>query len=207
VVHWLSAVAGRAPVRASIVRHGPALIAGAIRSGSAADSAKESLFSSVLTGRDRADVAAVSEQFADEHLRTAVRPVVAARLGEHLDAGHLVVLVSASPSLYVQRIAAAVGAHGCAATDLGVDEHGMLTGRYEGRNCRGTEKLRKVRALLEELGAPVTGERRPLYAYGNSRGDLRLLSAADRPVDVSRLGRLGRLGRFPRLDEVAVEGA
>jgi phosphatidylglycerophosphatase C len=204
VVHWLSAVAGRAAVRTSIVRHGPALIAGAIRSGRAADSAKESLFTSVLEGRDLADVAAVSDQFAEEHLRTGVRPEIAARLGEHLDAGHLVVLVSASPALYVQRIATVIGAHGCAATELAVDV-GRLTGRYEGRNCRGTEKLRKVRALIEELGAGDTGARRPLYAYGNSRGDLRLLAAADRPVDVSRLGRLGRLGRFPRLGDVAVE--
>jgi phosphatidylglycerophosphatase C len=203
VVHWLSAVAGRAAVRASIARHGPALIAGAIRSGHAADAAKEALFSAVLEGRDLRDVTAVSEQFADEHLRTAVRPEVAARLGEHLDAGHVVVVVSASPALYVRRIAASIGAQGCAATELAV-AGATLTGRYEGRNCRGTEKLRKVRALLDELGVADTGDNRPLYAYGNSRGDLRLLSAADRPVDVSRLGRVGRLGRFPRLDDVSV---
>jgi phosphatidylglycerophosphatase C len=205
VVHWLSAVAGRATVRTSILRHGPALLAGAIRSGHAADAAKESLFTSVLAGRDGTDVAAVSQQFADEHLRTAVRPEIAGRLGEHLDAGHLVVLVSASPALYVRRIAEAIGAHGSAATELAVDGDGRLTGRYDGQNCRGEEKLRKVRALLGELGAADTGQRGPLYVYGNSRGDLRLLAAADRPVDVSRLGRLGRLGRFPRLDEVAVD--
>lgn len=206
VVHWLSAVASRSVVRTSIARHGPALIAGAIRSGHAADTAKESLFCSVLEGRDLADVAAVSEQFAEEHLRATVRPEIAARLGAHLDAGHVVVLVSASPSLYVTRIAVSMGAHGCAATELELDADGKLTGRYAGRNCRGTEKLRKVRALLEELGAADTGEHRPLYAYGNSRGDLRLMSAADRPVDVSRLGRFGRLGRFPGLDAVAVSG-
>ena len=61
-----------------------------------------------------------------------------------------------------------------------------------------------MRALLERLGAPRS-DARPLYAYGNSRGDLRLLQAADRPVDVSRLGRLGRLGRFPRLEGTALE--
>jgi len=207
VVHWLSAVASRASVRTSIVRHGPALLAGAVRSGRTADTAKESLFRSVLEGRELHDVMAVSEQFATEHLRTAIRPHVAARLAEHLDAGHVVVLVSASPALYVGTIAAAIGAQGAAATELAVDANGRLTGRYEGRNCRGAEKLRKLRALLCELEVGDTGEARPLYAYGNSRGDLRLLTAADRPVDVSRLGRLGRLGRFPRLDEVAVSRA
>jgi hypothetical protein len=41
-----------------------------------------------------------------------------------------------------------------------------------------------------------------LWAYGNSRGDLRLLEAADHGVDVGRLGHFGRLRRFPRLSEV-----
>ena len=46
-----------------------------------------------------------------------------------------------------------------------------------------------------------------LWAYGNSRGDLRLLNAADHGVDAGRLGPLGRLRRFPRLSEVAAASA
>jgi phosphatidylglycerophosphatase C len=201
VVHWLTAVAGARVVRRALTRHAAALVAGAIRSGTAADVAKESLFTSVLAGRAHDDVAEVSSSFADAHLRQALRPDVVARLAVHLDHGHLVVVVSASPSLYVARIAAALGAHGAAATDLEVGKDGALTGRYDGENCRGAEKLRKVRALLDTLGASDTW---PLYAYGNSRGDLRLLDAANHPVDVSRLGRLGRLRRFQRLSEVPV---
>ena len=45
-----------------------------------------------------------------------------------------------------------------------------------------------------------------LWAYGNSRGDLRLLNAADHGVDAGRLGPLGRLRRFPRLAEVVANG-
>jgi phosphatidylglycerophosphatase C len=202
VVHWLTAVAGGRAVRRATVSHLVALGIGAVRSGRAADDAKESLFRSVLRGRDATDVEAISEQFAADHLRGSLRPEVLARLIAHLDAGHAVVLVSASPALYVARIAASLGAHGSAATELEVVD-GRLTGGYDGRNCRGEEKLRKVRELLGSLGVADTGPDRPLYAYGNSRGDLRLLGAADRPVDVSRLGRLGRLGRFPRLGEVA----
>jgi phosphatidylglycerophosphatase C len=203
VVHWLAAVAGRRAVRHATIGHLGALGVGAVRSGRAADDAKESLFRSVLEGRDAADVEAISERFAADHLRRKVRPEVLGRLIAHLDAGHAVVLVSASPELYVAWIAASLGAHGSAATELEV-VNGHLTGRYDGRNCRGAEKLRKVRELLGTLGVADTGPDRPLYAYGNSRGDLRLLEAADRPVDVSRLGRLGRLGRFPRLSEVAL---
>ena len=203
VVHWLTEIAGRRAVRRAILAHLPALGVGALRSGGSADDAKESLFRSLLEGRDLADVDAISERFATEHLRGSVRPEVLDRLVAHLDAGHAVVLVSASPALYVARIAESLGAHGSAATSLEV-AGGHLTGRYDGRNCRGEEKLRIVRELLATLGVADTGPARPLYAYGNSRGDLRLLDAADRPVDVSRLGRVGRLGRFPRLDQVAL---
>ena len=44
-----------------------------------------------------------------------------------------------------------------------------------------------------------------LWAYGNSRGDLRLLRAADHGVDAGLLGPLGRLRRFPRLADVVRE--
>lgn len=204
VVRWLSDVAGGPRVRRSIAANAAGLLAGAIRSGTVADEAKERLFVASLAGLDADDVTAASVAFADAHLRSKVRPEVAERLAAHLALGHVVVVVSASPALYVRRIAQDLGAHGSASTELEV-EHGRLTGRYEGANCRGEEKLRRVRALLSDLGAPETGPARPLYAYGNSRGDLRLLAAADRPVDVSRLGRFGRLRGFPRLAAVALE--
>ena len=81
---------------------------------------------------------------------------------------------------------------------------GLLTGGYEGKNCRGAEKYARLvghlrsRGLLSNNG----GEQPVLWAYGNSRGDLRLLNAADHGVDAGRLGKLGRLRRFPRLSEV-----
>lgn len=202
VVAWLTAIAGAGPVRRALARRLVPLASGALRSGRAADAVKQSLFGAILAGRDAATVEAISVAFADEHLAKHARPEIVARMVDHLDLGHAVVVVSASPRLYVARIAAALGAHGVAATELEVDDQGRLTGRYEGRNCRGAEKLRKVEAVLQDLGAGDTGPDRPLYAYGNSRGDLRLLEFADRPVDVSRLGRMGRLRRYPRLDEV-----
>ncbi|MGA3149078.1 MAG: haloacid dehalogenase-like hydrolase, partial [Acidimicrobiales bacterium] len=73
---------------------------------------------------------------------------------------------------------------------------GALTGHYDGANCRGEEKLRRLRQWIDESGGP---EGR-LWAYGNSRGDLRMLRAADVGVNVGRLGRVGQLRSFPGLD-------
>jgi hypothetical protein len=91
------------------------------------------------------------------------------------------------------------------ATRLALGGGGLLTGGYEGKNCRGAEKYARLvvhlrgRGLLSSNG----GEQPVLWAYGNSRGDLRLLNAADHGVDAGRLGRFGRLRRFPRLADVA----
>ena len=73
---------------------------------------------------------------------------------------------------------------------------GRLTGRYDGGNCRGEEKIRRLRLWMADAG--WGGGR--LWAYGNSRGDLRMLRAADIGVNVGRLGRFGRLRDFEGLD-------
>jgi hypothetical protein len=92
-----------------------------------------------------------------------------------------------------------LGVDGVLATRLAVSG-GILTGRYEGKNCRGSEKYARLNAWLRINGLSGGGLPQPeLWAYGNSRGDLRLLDAADHGIDAGRLGRLGRLRHFPSL--------
>jgi phosphatidylglycerophosphatase C len=126
------------------------------------------------------------------------------RVAWHRDRGHKIVIVSASPELYVGPVGERIGADAVLATRLAVDADGRLTGRYDGRNCRGEEKATRLRAWMEDqVAAGAWGEARPaVWAYGNSAGDRRLLAAADVGVDVGRLGRLGKLRAFPRLVQV-----
>jgi phosphoserine phosphatase len=110
------------------------------------------------------------------------------------------VVVSASLECYVRPAAELLGADAALATRLAVSGD-LLTGRYEGKNCRGAEKYTRVMGWIRSQGF---GAAQPvLWAYGNSRGDHRLLEAADHGVDAGRLGPLGRLRRYPRLAEVA----
>jgi phosphatidylglycerophosphatase C len=110
--------------------------------------------------------------------------------------------VSASPDAYVRAVGAELGADAVVATRLEVGEDGRLTGRYDGRNCRGEQKAERLRAWVGEHVRPGGDGEPYLWAYGNSAGDRRLLAEADTGVDVGRLGRLGKLRRFPRLAEV-----
>ena len=200
VFKWLAHVAGRRHTYAATARLALPLAAGGLRSGPSADRVKERLFRALLTGRNAAEVADESRIFAHEHLERKVRPLTDERLRWHLAQGHDVVLVSASPEVYVRVVADEVRAVGALGTRLAEDPLGQLTGGYLGQNCRGEEKMRRLREWIDERhdGADVT-----IYAYGNSRGDRRLLRGATFPYNVGHLGKFGALRRFPRLRRAA----
>jgi HAD superfamily phosphoserine phosphatase-like hydrolase len=105
--------------------------------GESADRAKESLLRAVLTGLALDDVTARSRDFAQEHVANKIRPNTLRRLQWHLNEGHRVVVVSASPEIYVSEVARLLGAHGAVGTRLAVDPLGRSTGSDLGFNCRG----------------------------------------------------------------------
>ncbi len=201
VVPFLVRARGVAPVALALLFDLPRLVRAAVVGGKAADDAKEALFGRLLTGFPAADLDRLGAEFARTQLSRHLRADTRERLAWHRGQGHRVVVVSASPECYVRPAAALLGADAALATRLQVGGGDLLTGRYEGRNCRGAEKYAR---LVEWLRTEGVGPPRPvLWAYGNSRGDRRLLEAADHGVDAGRLGRLGRLRRYPRLQHVA----
>ncbi|HEY4929717.1 MAG TPA: HAD family hydrolase [Acidimicrobiales bacterium] len=196
VFDFLTAVSGRRVVLRASALLAPRLAQAAVAGGSLADETKQELFVRVLGGVDADYLDQVGIEFAVSHLAAHVRPEVRRRLDWHRGRGDKVVVVSASPDAYVRVAAERLAADGAIATRLEVGDSGRLTGRYDGGNCRGEEKIRRLRLWMADAG--VEGAR--LWAYGNSRGDLRMLRAADTGVNVGRLGRFGRLRDFKGLD-------
>jgi len=194
VFGYLSALRGRAAVLSATAALAPRLAHAALAGGPVADRTKELLFERVMGGVDLKRAEAVGADFALDHLESHLRPSVQQRFDWHRRRGDRVVIVSASPELYVGPAGDRLGADGVIATRLAV-EGDALTGRYEGLNCRGDEKIRRLRLWITESGE----EPARLWAYGNSRGDLSMLRAADDGVNVGRLGRWGRLRSFPGL--------
>jgi len=204
VYPFLVALRGHWPVWRAVVRLAPALLKAAILGGTAADETKERLFIRLLGGLSEAEVHERATRFAKQHLTQHLRHDTMDRLEWHVHQGHHVVIVSASPELYIRPAGHELGVHGVVATRLAVGGGGLLTGGYEGKNCRGAEKYARLVGYLRANGLLSTngGEQPVLWAYGNSRGDLRLLSAADYGVDAGKFGPWGRLRRFPRLAQV-----
>jgi phosphatidylglycerophosphatase C len=199
-IPFLIAVRGLLPVAVALVATSPQLIRAAIFSGSAADEYKEKLFVRLLRGMTDEELTRKGRAFAANHLRLRLRPEVRQRIEWHQKRGHRVVLVSASIEQYIAPAGEILGMDGVLATRLAVDAAGIVSGLFDGKNCRGAEKYARVVGWLRANGLAGAGQSQAvLWAYGNSRGDAWLLGAADHAVDAGRLGRLGALRRFPSL--------
>ncbi len=202
---FLVALRGRRRVTTAAVALAPRLAVNALLGGRYADDTKEALFRRTLAGLSADEVAEQAAAFGRAHYRGHARNDVRERMEWHRARGHRLVIVSASPDLYLRPLAQDLDVDAVVATRLAVGPDGRLTGGYNGRNCRGQEKLARVRRWIDESTAP--GAVAPvLWAYGNSAGDRQLLAGADVGIDVGRLGRLGALRSFPRLSDLAADG-
>ena len=102
VFPFLVQVRGVVPVALAVLRVLPQLIRAALVGGTVADDAKQALFIRLLSGLAGREVDRVGADFAERHLRRRLRPEVQGRLEWHRKQGHRVVIVSASPELYVR---------------------------------------------------------------------------------------------------------
>ena len=119
-----------------------------------------------LGGLPRAQLEPWAASFTQRLLRTGLYAEALTCIAAHRRAQAHLVLLSASPDLYVPKIAAALGFDECICTEVRWRADGRLDGALASANRRGAEKTRCVRLLL--------AERQPLlvHAYGNSRADL-----------------------------------
>ncbi len=83
------------------------------------------------------------------------------------------VIVTASPEPVIAPFAKRLGAERLIGTRLALDQTNRLTGALDGRNCRGPEKVMRLRQAFGDnvhLAA----------AYGDTDGDTEMLGIAQR---------------------------
>jgi phosphatidylglycerophosphatase C len=137
------------------------------------DVAKERVLIRCLDGMSLNALQEMGERFAADKLPGLLRNEAMQRFEWHRQRGHRCIVISASIEIYVRPWAIKAGFDDVIATRLEMQEGGSIAGKLSGANCYGIEKVRRLEELL--------GARRgyTLYAYGDSRGDRELLSAAD----------------------------
>lgn len=145
---------------------------------------------SIVAGHSVAEITAMGEEIWDEVLSLRIFPGTQALLTEHIEAGHQVWIITASPVEIGELISRRLGATGALGT---VAEHvdGYYTGRLVGDMLHGRAKARAIAALAEaeHLDLPTC------YAYGDSTHDVPILSSVGHPVAINPDRRLRRHAR------------
>jgi phosphatidylglycerophosphatase C len=172
---YLARRPGRLPRALAIV---PALFAFAF-DGRDRGRLKSRVIRAVMGGAQRIEIDAFAQSFvASLERRGCLRPQGLATLEAHRVAGDRLVLLSASPDLYVPLIGRMLGFERSICTQIRWSGD-RLDGALDSENRRGDEKVRCLERLRAEFpGATVT-------AYGNSASDLPHLARVDRGVLVN----------------------
>jgi phosphatidylglycerophosphatase C len=133
---------------------------------------KEALIVAGLRGASREQIALWNGRFVRRLLQHGMHAEALARLAMHRTRGDYLVLMSASPDLYVPAVARALKFNETICT--GVRWEGMtLSGELTTPNRRAEEKVHGVEALRARYdGSQITG-------YGNSASDVVHLRACD----------------------------
>lgn len=126
---------------------------------------KQSLLRATLRGTPRGELATFSREFVREKIERGCFREALATLRRHRDAGHHLVLMSASVDFYVPEFGRQLGFDQVISTEVRWDGD-RLDGTLTSANRRGEEKARCLRALLDQRPDGDT------YAYGNSDSDL-----------------------------------
>jgi phosphatidylglycerophosphatase C len=133
---------------------------------------KAASVSQFLKGVPRATLDADAELFAQEIWSHFMRPDALQVWNDWGARGAHRVIVTASPETTVAPFARRLGADALLGTQLVFDARDQVTGAFSTANCRGEEKVRRLRAVY---GDTV----RLAAAYGDTSGDTEMLQIAD----------------------------
>jgi len=125
-----------------------------------------------------------SEAFYRDILKPRLAPKILAKVNEHKDQEHTLVLISGSIRYMLEPVARDLGFEHLLCTDLEADANGLLTGKPKGPLCLDTTKRHLATELAQSTGIDLARS----YAYGNHQADLPLLELVGFPhaVEPSR---------------------
>ena len=125
-----------------------------------------------LRGVDRETLEAEAQRFADHSWGRFIRPDALACWNDWGRRGAHRVIVTASPETTVAPFARRLGAEALLGTPLAFDDQDRVSGAFSSPNCRGEEKVRRLRAAYGD-------DLRLVAAYGDTSGDTEMLALAD----------------------------
>jgi phosphatidylglycerophosphatase C len=133
------------------------------------DDLKLLIWRKVIGGLDRAQIEALGTEFGENWARKELRPETKAVLKRHQEAGDRLVLATAAMDVVAEPFGRLLGFNEIISTRTSWTADGYVSGAFEGKNCSGEEKLRRVRNALRDI------DPRRATAYSDHISDLPLL--------------------------------
>lgn len=113
-----------------------------------------------------------ARRFAEEFAPKLFRPDALATWRQWRAKGAKTIIVTASPETVVGPFARGLGADVLIGTQLAFDHQERVIGVFAGANCRGPEKVKRLKAMFGD-------DVRLAAAYGDTSGDREMLRIAD----------------------------
>ena len=134
----------------------------------------------LVSGHTEAALTALAEDIYERYFAPKLWPETVELTREHLEKGHEVWLITATPQLVAQVIADRLGLTGALGTRVQALD-GVFTGALDGHVIHGNEKAAVARQFAQELGADLAD----CWAYSDSSNDIPLLSMVGNRVVVN----------------------
>lgn len=144
-----------------------------------------------LAGRTLAQWAPWRQRFLTEAIAPRIPDAARAQVRQHQEAGHTVVMTTATNRVITELTAQHLGIEHLIATECECGADGRYTGRVAGTPNMREGKVTRLHAWLAERG--TTLDAHDSVAYSDSMNDVPLLSAARRAVAVDPDARLAAL--------------
>ena len=133
--------------------------------------AKEKVIEQFFSGWSYSQFDKAASDYSNNRLDKIVRESAIKKIDEHRSAGDTVVVVSASIEEWVKPWCQRHGIRFiCTRLEI---VNGGITGKLSGKNCYGEEKVRRIKDEYD------LSKYENIYAYGDSAGDLDMLSIAN----------------------------
>ncbi len=150
------------------------------------DEAKKRSFELIYKGMS---IGEISEKLESFNRQLHIFPKVKAKIDSFRKLGCKIIVVTASPDIYMDYISKKLRFDGCICTET-EKEHGILTGRLKRKNCNYSEKVIRIKeSEFYDLESRI-------ISFGNSMGDEQMFRLSSEFYFVDKAGNVKK-GKTP----------
>ena len=161
-------------------------------------SVKRGMLRLSLSGQTRTRLQDLADRFADEELKSGLRPGAIRQLETHRAAGDRIIIASAGADIVVEAIAKRLGIETVVSTKLawtGEGDEQICARHFGSDNCYGAGKLARLRKCLETFD-DFQRKASHITVYSDSYSDLPVMQYADKAVSVNGDNKLLNLAEI-----------